>query len=65
MPDGRAFKDIDDFKKLLLADPRAIARNMVRQLVIYATGAPVSFADRAAVEKVLDKTAEAATACAR
>ena len=46
------------FKKLLLADPRAIARNMVGQMVIYATGAPVGFADRAAVEKVLDQTAD-------
>jgi hypothetical protein len=58
LADGRAFKDVGGFKKLLLEDPRAIARNMVGQLVAYATGAPVSFADRAAVEKVLDKTAD-------
>jgi hypothetical protein len=55
--DGRSFTDIYGFKKLLLKDPRAIARNVVGQLVVYATGAPVGFADRAAVEKVLDKTA--------
>jgi hypothetical protein len=58
LPDGRAFKDIEEFKKLLLEDPRAIARNMVGQLVTYATGAPIHFADRAAVEKVLDRTAD-------
>jgi hypothetical protein len=58
LADGRAFKDIEELKKLLLEDPRAIARNMVGQLVTYATGAPVSFADRAAVEKVLDRTAD-------
>jgi hypothetical protein len=58
LADGRAFKDIEEFKQLLLANPRAIARNMVEQLVTYATGAPVSFADRAAVEQVLDATAE-------
>jgi len=56
--DGRAFADMEGFTKLLLEDPRAIARNMVGQLVTYATGAPVEFADRAAVEKVLDKTAD-------
>ena len=56
--DGRPFADIEEFKKLLLADPRAIARNLVGQLVVYATGAPVGFADRAAVEKMLDKTAD-------
>ncbi len=58
LADGRAFKDIEEFKKLLLEDPRAIARNMVGQLVIYATGASVGFADRAAVEQVLDRTAD-------
>jgi hypothetical protein len=58
LADGRAFDDIEDFKKILLEDPRAVARNVVGQLVTYATGAPVGFADRAAVEKVLDRTAE-------
>ena len=56
--DGRPFADIEEFKAILLADPRAVARNLVGQLVVYATGAPVGFADRAAVEAVLDKTAE-------
>jgi hypothetical protein len=55
--DGRPFADIDAFKKLLLADSRQIARNLVSQMVVYATGAPVGFADRAAVEQVLTKTA--------
>ena len=54
--DGRAFADVAEFKKLLLADRRAIARNVVGQLVTYATGAPIGFADRADVERVLDKT---------
>jgi hypothetical protein len=58
MADGRAFADIDGFKQLLLKDPRAIARNMVGQLVTYATGAPIGYADREVVEKVLDKTAD-------
>lgn len=57
LADGRAFKDVEEFKRLLLEDPRAVARNVVGQLVTYATGAPVGFADRAAVEKVLDRTA--------
>jgi len=54
--DGRSFRDIDGFKRLLLEDPRPLARNLVAQLVTYATGAPVSFADRATVEHVLDRT---------
>src|SRR5262249_39796588 len=54
---GRRLKGVGGVKKPLVEDPRAIARNLVGQLVTYSTGAPVSFADRAAVEKVLDKTA--------
>jgi len=58
LADGRAFADLDGLKKRLLEDPRAIARNLAGQLTTYSTGAPVSFADRAALEKVLDRTAE-------
>jgi hypothetical protein len=54
--DGRPFRDLEEFKKLLLANPRPIAKNLVTQLVIYATGAPVGFSDRAAVEGILDRT---------
>jgi hypothetical protein len=56
LPDGRTFADIEGFKKLLLEDPRDLARNLTGQLVTYSTGAPVGFADREAVEKVLDKS---------
>jgi hypothetical protein len=52
--DGRAFKDVREFKKLLLQDERAIARNLTRQLITYATAAPVRFSDRAAVDRILD-----------
>ena len=53
LPDGRAFADIREFKRLLLADETQLARNLARQLTVYATGAPVGFADRAAVEQIL------------
>jgi hypothetical protein len=55
MPDERAFTDIRQFKQLLLADERQLARNLARQLVIYATGAPVRFSDRPEIEKILDQ----------
>jgi hypothetical protein len=57
LPDGRAFHDIREFKRLLLADDRVIARNLARQLAIYATGAPIGFADRQDIEAVLDQAA--------
>jgi hypothetical protein len=55
LADGRKFTDIREFKRLLLTDERQIARNLARQLVTYATGAPVRFSDRAAVERILDQ----------
>ncbi len=53
LPDGRSFTDIRAFKRLLLADEPQIARNLARQLTVYATGAPIRFSDRAAVERML------------
>jgi hypothetical protein len=55
LPDGRKFKDIRELKRLLLADERQLARNLARQLTIYATGAPIRFADREPIEQILDR----------
>ena len=53
LPDGRTFKDVRDFKQLLLKDEVSIARNLAKQLVVFATAAPVRFGDRAQLEKIL------------
>ena len=53
LPDGTVFKGIDDLRVALLKNPDQIARNLARQLVIYATGADVSFSDRAEIEKIV------------
>ncbi|MGA0134127.1 MAG: DUF1592 domain-containing protein [Opitutales bacterium] len=52
--DAKPFKDVREFKRLVAADERQLARNLVGQLVVYATGTPVGFADRAKVEAILD-----------
>ena len=54
LPDGRRFSDVRELKRLLLQDERQVARNLVRQMVTYATGAPVRFGDRSRVEAILD-----------
>jgi hypothetical protein len=54
LPDGRQFHDIRELKRLLLRDEAGIARNLARQLVVYATGAPVRFSDRPEIEKILE-----------
>ena len=52
--DGKAFRDIDDYKKLLLADHKdQIARNLTEKLLVYATGADIQFADREVVEQIV------------
>jgi hypothetical protein len=53
LPDGRSFKDIRDFKNLLRQEDVMLARNLTRQLAIYATGAPVRFSDRATIEQIV------------
>src|SRR5262249_60912667 len=53
LPDGRPFRDIRDFKRLVREDDVLLARNLARQLTVYATGAPVSFGDRAEIEAIV------------
>jgi hypothetical protein len=56
LPDGRRFANIRDFKRLLRREEGTVARNLARQLVVYATGAPVRFSDRAQIERILEGT---------
>ena len=37
-------------------DDALLARNLARQLTVYATGAPVSFGDRAEIEAIVQRT---------
>ncbi len=57
LPSGEKFADIFELKKLLAANQRGIAKNLLHQLVIYATGAPIRFSDRVEVEQILDRLA--------
>jgi mono/diheme cytochrome c family protein len=55
LPDGRAFRDVKQFKRLISSDEVAVARNLTKQLVVFATGAPVRFSDRAELERILER----------
>jgi hypothetical protein len=55
LPDGRKFHDVIELKQLLLANEKQVARNLAKQLCIYATGAPVRFADREPIERILER----------
>lgn len=52
-PEGRDFKNIDDYKTLLLDNKDQIARNLTVKLITYSTGEEVQFADREVVEQIV------------
>ena len=56
--DGRKFADVRELKAHFAAQPRQLARNLLHQFVIYATGTPVRFADRPKIEAILDACAQ-------
>lgn len=55
MADGRAFKDVDEFKQIVLADPQQLARCVTEKLVTHFTGAPTQFADREVIEAIVQR----------
>ena len=56
LPDGRAFSGIQEYKQLLLSHPDPILATLAEKIVIYATGAGISFADRPAVAAIVENT---------
>lgn len=59
LPSGAAFKNADDFRRALLADPalrEQIVRGFASRLLVYATGHALDFADRATVSQLLETT---------
>jgi hypothetical protein len=54
LADGRQFENIYDMKAILSANSRQLARNLLHQFTLYATGTPVNFADRREIEAMLD-----------
>jgi hypothetical protein len=57
LADGQKFNSITDLKKIVAANPRQLARNLLHQFTVYATGTPVRFSDRPEIESILDRCA--------
>ena len=53
MPDGQKFKDIDEFKQLLLREKDQVTRNLTERLVTYATGAAPQPGDQKEIEAIV------------
>ena len=50
--EGESFAGIREFKQYLLTKEDQIARNFIRQLITYSTGAEIQFADREELERI-------------
>ena len=57
-PTGETFDNIRDFRTILLSQKEQLARNIAQRLLVYATGAEIPFADRAAVEEIMQRSRE-------
>src|SRR5262245_13246515 len=55
MPDGSKFKDVDEFKQLLLKDKDQLARALAEKLLSYATGGAPAKTDRPAIDVIVRK----------
>src|SRR5581483_5545412 len=53
LADGRRFRDIDEFKQLLLKDRDQLARALTERLVTYATGAAPQPPDQPEIEAIV------------
>ena len=54
--DGKPFTGIHEFKQHLLAHEDQVARHFISQLIVFATGGEIEFADRDEVARILEKT---------
>src|SRR5262249_20362753 len=55
MPTGEKFKNIDEFKELLLKDKDQLARALTERLVTYATGGAAHAADKVEIESIVGR----------
>ena len=55
LPDGRHFRDIDEYKTLILEDKDQLARNLTEKLLAYGTGAAPTQADKPQIEIIVSR----------
>ena len=56
--DGKPFSGIKEFKQHLLAQQDQIAKHFISQLLVYATGGEIEFADRAEIDAISKRSGE-------
>jgi len=53
LPDGRSFKTVSEYKKLLLTDSEQIARALTEKMLVYALGRDFTFADHQTIREIV------------
>lgn len=56
LPSGEAFSDLAAFQALIQQNPEALAENMVRQFLLYGTGAEIHYSDRREIARIVAQT---------
>ena len=55
---GESFANLSEYRQLVMRDPDQLTRNLAGKLLVYATGAPLQFADREEVERIVARVRE-------
>jgi hypothetical protein len=55
LPDGRRFRNIDEYKQLLLEDKDQLAHALAEKLLGYATGAAPASADEQEIDDIVSR----------
>jgi hypothetical protein len=56
LPNGQPFANVNDLRARLLADPDLLAKNLLAQMLVFATGAEIHFADRPALQRLVEES---------
>ena len=56
LPDGQTFAGIAEYQNLLAKDTTTLLNNLAEQFMVYATGRPLSFSDRADMAHLVELT---------
>lgn len=58
LPSGESFEGIRGLKRCLVENEQQVASNLLENLFVYATGAPIGFSDRDEIDQILERVSD-------
>lgn len=55
---GKEFKDVRQFQKIVASQPDPLSRNFAEKLIAYGTGAPITYAERIDLDRIVEQAAK-------